>query len=256
MSIFKISLKNAITYRGSVYFNSIGSVFNIFISIALWQYVYQYNSYMTDYMTLYVIFSNIIGMFYNKGMSFEIGSKVTNGSFAIELIRPVNFLYLGYMRMLGRIIADVLMKGVPIIILFIPFIINRCNQIHFENLFIFVIVVLLGHFLFTFLFALIGFISFICLEIWPFERLMSDTIRFISGSFLPLTLFPKWFQKVSDFLPFKYLYSFPIELMLGNIGTDLIRRNLMTMCFWIIVLVLIIALLFRKAVNMFVVQGG
>lgn len=256
MSIFRISLKNAFAYRGSVIFNIVGSVFQIFISIALWRYVYSYDPQMIDYMILYVVLSNIIGLVYNKGMSSEIGSKVTDGSFALELVRPVNFLYLGYMRMLGRIVADIAMKGLPLMVIFIPLTIVRWNMIHYQYFLFFVLVVLIGHFLFSVLFALIGFISFICFEIWPFERLMSDTIRFISGSFIPLALFPEWLQRLSCVLPFRYLYSFPIELLLGTISYGEIIRNLYIMVAWLAVLFLILVLLFRKAVNIFVVQGG
>lgn len=256
MSVFKISLKNAFVYRGSVIFNIIGSICKIFIAIALWRYVYSYDTEKTNYMILYVILSNIISMFYSRNMCNEIGEKVANGTFAIELIRPVNFVFLSYMKMVGQIIADIAMKGFPAIVCFSPLIIKHFSLIHEESMVIFFVVILLDHILFSVLYALIGFMAFICMEVWPFERLMADTIRFLSGSFLPLTLFPKWLRTVANFLPFSYLYSFPIDLLLGQPSQSEITTNVMMLCGWIVALVIVFCLLFRRAVNAFVVQGG
>lgn len=256
MSIFSISFKNALTYRSSVLFNVIGSIFNVLVSIALWKYVYSYDTYMMNYMIVYVIAAKIIGMFYSSNLCGEIGSKVSDGSMALELIRPINFLYLGYMKMLGQICANLLMKALPVFLVFLPLIIQNIGMINLNNLMIVMVVVLLGHFLFTILFALIGFIAFVCFEIWPFQRMMNDTIRFLSGSFLPLALFPDWLKTLSAFFPFRFLYSLPIEILLGSIESTQIVSNILLMCIWIAGLGGLLAILYNKAVNKFVVQGG
>lgn len=165
MSIFKISLKNAFVYRGSVLFSIIGSICKIFIAIAFWRYIYSYDIEKTNYMVLYVILPNITSMFYNKNMCYEIGEKVANGMFAIELIRPVNFIYLGYMKMVGQIIADMVMKGIPVILCFLPLIIKHWALINYQSIIIFIFVILIAHFLFSILYALIGFMAFICIEV-------------------------------------------------------------------------------------------
>ena len=210
---------------------------------------------MMNYMILYVIISNIIGMFYSERMCEQIGRKVANGSFALELIRPVNFIYLGYMRMVGNIVANIIMRGIPVILLFSPLIIINADMVHWEFIGLFAVVVMLGHFLYTILYALIGFMAFICFEVWTFQRLLRDTIRFLSGSFIPIALFPDWLEKVSRYMPFRYLYSLPIQILLGE-TTDGVFASIGIMVLWIAVLLGVLALLYRRAVNAFVVQGG
>ena len=250
-----ISLKNAFTYRSSVLFSIIGSAFNILVLIALWKYIYSYDTEMMNYMILYVIISNTIGMFYSENMCEQIGGKVANGSFALELIRPVNFIYLGYMRMVGNIIANVSMRGIPVMLLFSPLIISNAGMVRWEMLGLFAVVVILGHFLFTILYALIGFMAFICFEVWTFQRLLRDTIRFLSGSFIPIALFPDWLETLSRYLPFRYLYSLPIEILLGE-TTNEVFTSIGVMILWILGLLCVMALLYRRAVDAFVVQGG
>jgi len=256
LEMIKVTLKKAFNYRSSVIFNIIGSVFSILISMALWKYVYSYDVDKMNYMIIYVIISNIIGMFYSKAMIGEIGGKVFDGSFALELIRPVNFVYISYMRMLGDILANVIMRGLTVIAIFLPVIISRADLIRYEMLGLFVFTVMLGHFLFTVLFALLGYMAFICIEIWPFRRLMEDTIRFLSGSFIPLALFPEWLKEISMFLPFRFLYSLPIEILIGEISVMEIGNNIVIMGIWLVGLFGLFVLLFKRAVNSFVVQGG
>lgn len=236
-------------------FSIIGSAFNILVLIALWKYIYSYDAEMMNYMILYVIISNIIGMFYSENMCEQIGGKVANGSFALELIRPVNFIYLGYMRMVGNIVANTIMRGIPVILLFSPLIISNADMVNWELLGLFAVVVILGHFLFTILYALIGFMAFVCFEVWTFQRLLRDTIRFLSGSFIPIALFPDWLEKFSRYLPFRYLYSLPIQILLGE-TTDGVFASIVIMMLWILGLMGVMALLYRRAVNAFVVQGG
>ncbi len=256
MSLIKISLKNSFAYRSSVLFNIIGSMFSIYISIALWKYVYSYDVSKMNYMVIYVILSNTIRLFYSDGIGGEIGRKVIDGTFALELIRPVNFVYLSYMRNVGRIIANVIMRGIPVILLFLPLIIRHGEIIQYHRIWLFIFAVLLGHFLYTILYALIGFMSFIFLEVWPFQRLLNDTIRFLSGSFIPLALFPDWLKRVATFFPFRFLYAFPIEILLGNLSANEIQTSILTLCIWITGLFALFILLYKRAVNLFVVQGG
>ena len=253
---FLISYKSQFVYRGNVISWVFGSVFQILLTMALWRYVYHYDAEMQKYMILYVIVSNVIRMFYSGDMSYEISEKIADGSMAIELIRPVNFIWLSYLKMFGRICAGFVMRGIPVIICFIPLIFKNRDQINWHAVPFFVCAVLMGHVLYALLYTLIGFIAFLCFEVWAFERLLDDTIRFLSGSFLPLALFPDWLKNISVFLPFRFLFSFPIEILLGNTGNEVILTNMLLMVLWIMGAGALLAMIYKKAVNIFVVQGG
>lgn len=253
---FLISYRSQFVYQGSVISQVVGSIFQILLTMALWGYVYHYDSEMQKYMILYVITSNVIRMFYSGDMSYEISSKIADGSLAIELIRPVNFIWLSYLKMLGRICAGFVMRGIPVIICFLPLIFENKDHIKWNAVPFFCCVVLMGHVLYALLYTLIGFIAFLCFEVWAFERLLDDTIRFLSGSFLPLALFPEWLRNISNFLPFRFLFSFPIEILLGNAGSEEILTNMLIMILWIMGAGALLTMVYKKAVNIFVVQGG
>jgi ABC-2 type transport system permease protein len=232
MSFFLTSFKNSFVYRSSVIFNIIGSVCWILISIALWTFVYQHNPDKISYMISYVILSNIIGMFYTNGMSSAIAGKVTSGAFAIDLIRPVNFISTQYFQLLGRTCSSLIMRGMPIIIIFMPLLSRNAGFNSPIYILCAVISVVLGHFLYIIIYSLIGFMAFTFLEIWPFNRLMDDTIRFLSGSFIPLALFPGWLGTLANLLPFRFMYSFPLQLLIGDVSTDSIISNFIILIIW------------------------
>lgn len=125
MEALRLSFKTEFVYRSSTIFNSIGSVFKILISISLWKYVYSYNIDMINYMTIYVIASNIIRMFYSEQISKEIGEKLYDGSFALELVRPNNYIYISYLKILGKLFAQLFTKGLIVIFVFFPIILLR-----------------------------------------------------------------------------------------------------------------------------------
>lgn len=253
MEFFWISFKNAFVYRSSVIFSILGSLFWVLVQIALWTFIYQNEQSMVEYMTAYVILANIIKIFYSREMATLIGGKVITGNFAYDLLRPVNLITMSYRILLGKLTSTVLMRAVPQALIFFPIITKSLN---FANFLPFLISVIIGHFLFAILYSLVGFFAFIVIEIWPFKRVLEDTIRFVSGSVIPLALFPTWLQIISNFLPFKYLFDFPLRLLLNDLSTAEVINGLSISVVWLVALGSLLLSSYRSAVNKCTVQGG
>ena len=256
MHFFTISFKNSLVYRSSVLFRIIGSIFFVFVQIALWTFIFKHDDEMTKYMISYVILSNIIGLFYSDQIRGEIGGKVSSGMFAIDLIRPVNIITMSYQRTLGSLASKIILSGIPVILVFMPLLINSFSTTMPINILYAFIAVVLGHYINMLLYSLIGFMSFIFLQAGWVSRIVGDTIRFFSGALIPLSFFPDWLRTIADLLPFKFLYSFPLELMLNNKGTEYVLSNFTIMIGWIVVLTTILLLSYKGAINRCTVQGG
>ncbi len=256
MSYFLISFKNSVVYRFSVVFSIIGSIIWMLISMALWTFVYQHNADQIHYMITYVILSQMIGMFYSGGMSDAITGKVHSGDFALDLIRPVDFLAMEYTRLLGTICSSILLRGIPVVLVFLPVLIRNAQFNGIGYVLCAVFAVLCSHVLYIVIYSLIGFMAFTFFEVWPFNRLMNDTIRLLSGSFIPLALFPKWLGTIADILPFRFMYSFPIELLIGDVGWGEIVQNFLLLGGWLIALAALLLLTYKRSINKCIVQGG
>ncbi len=256
MSLFWISFKKTFAYRSSVIFSVLGSIFNLLITMALWSYVYRFDDAKQKYMLTYVILSTLIDFCYHDGMCDSISKRITSGNFAIDLIRPVNFMLLHYWQLLGEICSIVLLRGVSVTIIFLPILIQNLKVKSGLYVLFAVIAILCGHFLYVLLYSMIGFLAFYYYEVWPFQRLMEDTIRFLSGSFIPLALFSGVLKKIVYALPFRFMFSFPIEILLGDQSLSQIGHNFSILAIWMVVFTIMLFCVMKRAVYKCVVQGG
>lgn len=253
MHFFRISLKNSIVYRWSALFSIIGSILFIAINLMLWRFLYRGDSDMISYMTKYTIVSTIISMFYTRGIASRIGSKVSSGAFVTDLIRPINLFTMSWQMELAGICSTFLMRGLPVILAYLPFLITNSG---YYNIFAVLMAVALGHVLCLLIYSLLGFSAFILIEIWPFGRLLDDTIRLFAGGFIPLAILPPFLGAIAYALPFRFLYSFPLELLFGKADMSKVVENFAIMFIWIMIFAVLNIVMYRQALKKAVVQGG
>lgn len=257
MAVFFITIKKQITYRGNIIFGMITTLFAIFIQIALWNYIYFGNKDMRNSMVGYVMLSTIISLCYSNSVSSNIAQKVREGTFSNDLLRPINYIKFNYYIVLGEVVSNLLIRGLPLLLFMIP--IAFVYNIKFNNvgmIALMIIAIILGHILFFLIYAIIGFLAFIFHEIWAFNSLMDDTIRLFSGAVIPISFFPETLSKIVNFLPLKYLYSFPIELGIFCIDTREILINFTILVTWIAVVSILLFICSRFAIKKCTVQGG
>ena len=78
----------------------------------------------------------------------------------------------------------------------------------------------------------------------------------LSGLVLPIPFFPNVLQKISNFLPYRYVSDFPFRLYVGNISLQEGIKGIIIQIIWIIILILIGKLITKKALKKVVIQGG
>jgi ABC-2 type transport system permease protein len=92
---------------------------------------------------------------------------------------------------------------------------------------------------------LIGFLSFWATEIAGIYYCLKTIIKFMSGTFFPISLLPLFFVKASYFLPFVYTIYIPVQLYLGKISFAEGLRGLAIEMLWLVVLYVIIKIVWR-----------
>jgi ABC-2 type transport system permease protein len=78
----------------------------------------------------------------------------------------------------------------------------------------------------------------------------------LSGVFAPLWYFPDWFRTMSAFLPFQATLNTPLSLYIGRIPPSSALRELGLQVVWVILLAVLSRLLWRRAADRVVSQGG
>ena len=253
MHFFRVSFKNSFVYRWPVVFSIAGSILYIAICLVLWGFLFKDDPGMVSYMTRYTIFSNIVTMCYARGIHHRIGGKVASGGFVTDLIRPVNLFTMSWEMELSDICANFITRGFPVALVYLPALLDDPG---YHNVPLAIIAVALGHILFLLVYSLLGFSAFILIEVWPFGRLLDDTIRLLAGGFIPIALLPPFLGAIARALPFRFLYSFPLELLLGSADAGRIAENFLLSVFWIAAFAAANLLMYRAALRKAVVQGG
>jgi ABC-2 type transport system permease protein len=78
----------------------------------------------------------------------------------------------------------------------------------------------------------------------------------LSGRLVPMSLMPSWVQSISDYTPFKWTFGFPIEALVGRLGTGTLLLGLSMQLLWIAVGSGLLALAWRAAVRRYSAVGN
>jgi ABC-2 type transport system permease protein len=91
----------------------------------------------------------------------------------------------------------------------------------------------MGHVFSVLLYSLIGFSAFILVDVRPFRHLLDDTIKFIGGAFIPIAILPAPIREIASVLPFRFLYSFQLEMLLAPADKARVAEGFVISLLWI-----------------------
>jgi len=79
---------------------------------------------------------------------------------------------------------------------------------------------------------------------------------FLSGRVAPLSVLPEWAQRIADVLPFRWMFSFPLELALGRLTPAEAALGFLYQVLWIAAMALVFRFVWRAAVRRYAAVGG
>lgn len=79
---------------------------------------------------------------------------------------------------------------------------------------------------------------------------------FLSGFFAPLSVMPRPIQLLADYLPFRWLIAFPIELTLGRLSPQEALNGFAMQAIWLFVAVTILSFVWRAGVKQYSAVGS
>jgi ABC-2 type transport system permease protein len=66
---------------------------------------------------------------------------------------------------------------------------------------------------------------------------------------------PEWVQAISNWLPFKWTFQFPIEVVIGRLTTEEIWRGIGAQLIWIAITGVGYSVVWRRAIKQFTAVG-
>ena len=78
----------------------------------------------------------------------------------------------------------------------------------------------------------------------------------LSGRLVPLQLMPAWAQGIANWLPFKWTFYFPIEVLVGHLSVASLLSGLAVQVLWIAVGAVLVSIVWRAAVRHYSAVGN
>ena len=186
---------------------------------------------------------------------WEIIRSVRTGQVATDLSRPVDFFWYHAAQDFGRALAQLILRGVPLVALYalayriaVP-----PTPLHWLALPLSLALGLLISFAWRFL---VNLTAFWTVDAMGIGRVASNLVLFLSGFIMPLAFFPDWAQAGLRFLPFASMVNAPVEVYLGVVQGPALVLTLLLQALWAVVLVLLSRVVLAAGVRRLVVQGG
>ncbi len=263
LALFRIKTLESFQYRVAAFAGASTSIVWGLIEITVLTVFFTHSQGFHATLTLsqavtYVWLAQFMHLMQPYSLDNEILKKIQNGDVAMELCRPLDLYGHWFARMMASRVSPLCFRGLPILLfaLILPLPLRIQGPFSFVSL----------------LFSLLSFVSalFLCTTFGTFVCIVRMNISYgdgptnmlmvlggvLSGSYLPLQLWPDSWQTFLTFQPFAGYLDLPLQLYLGTRAYEKTPQVLLIQWFWIAVFFLAGKLLLRKRLQSIIVQGG
>lgn len=257
--VIRIRFLTMLAYRVNYYSGIIIYSLNIGVNYFLWMAVYggeaSLNGMTAVQMATYIAISWMARAFYFNNLDRQIAQEITEGTVAIQLIRPYKYLLIKGFEGFGEGLFRMLMLSVPgmiIVSLFFPIQLPGIGWIWLQ----FAFSLLLGFIINTQVNLLFGIFTFFLLNNQGILRAKRALVDLLSGVVIPISFYPEWAQTILSFLPFQAIGYLPSIILVQGLTGEAYLNAIAVQITWSILLCIPIALTWMKAKKTMIVQGG
>ena len=118
----------------------------------------------------------------------------------------------------------------------------------------FIITFLLGQILALLIYSIIGLMAFFILNVMPIHWIVDKTVMVLGGSYLPISMFPKFMKTFAYFSPFGAI-NFTSSTVYSFWNNEYLIRILLQIA-WIIIFGLLLLYTNKKAKEKALINGG
>lgn len=211
-----------LTYRGQLLIYTLASLLSVVAIVAVWlnsDFVSVGGYTRSELISYYLVGLFFQRLVYSSLINYYVQEIVSDGSIVgLFLTKPVSFLWAVFGLEVGWFVVAALI-GFLVVVCF-SVLIGTGVVFHLTAVsFVIALVALLFALMLVFLSSfLMGLISLWTVQISSFVSLYWIALMFFGGIMLPLTFFPAFLREAVYLNPFRFMFSFPLEIILGKIN--------------------------------------
>ncbi|WP_217593271.1 ABC-2 family transporter protein [Cohnella sp. GbtcB17] len=255
----RIRFLTMLAYRVNYYSGIIVYAINIGAYYFLWKAIYgdaeTLAGFTVEQMTTYVAVSWMARAFYFNNLDREISNEIRDGSVAVQMTRPINYLMVKMMQGFGEGVFRLLLFMVPGMIL-ATLLFHVTLPSDPMRWIVFFIMIWFSFLINTQLNILTGLFAFFVENNEGLMRMKRVLVDLLSGVVVPIAFFPAWGRAAMDWLPFQAITYLPSSVFTGRTSDAETWHALLIQIGWFAVLIIPIVLMWRSARRRLFVQGG
>jgi len=263
LAVIKMNLKIIVQYKWSLLISIFADPFVILINISLFTSIYRYNKtnsilgYSLNQMIWY--FTGVLFIWYITCnlTDWNMAAKILSGDLVMDLLKPLSVLKLEFANAVALRICGILFEFIPGMIVYSLILYPDFMTVF--SMLRFLAVVVMSFILFFLINFLVGLSAFVIKSNFSLQSLKSIIFSLTAGAYIPLEFFPKWLNTINNFLPFQYLFYWPIQFFINRGDTGkayTFFRILGIQALWIIFLFILCRVLWKQAIKKFCAVGG
>ncbi|MBL4646883.1 MAG: ABC-2 family transporter protein [Rhizobiales bacterium] len=254
------AFQTRLAYRGQVWAQILGELVTVFAKIAIWVSIYSGIASVdgitrADMLTYAILGGTLLGAWEWPQLVNTISTQIKTGDVAVFLLKPLHYPVMLLHSEIGNLGFKFSMVVVPVVIITssVYGLLPPASVFHGA---MFVAYWLLSFSLLFCLSAIAGLLAFWLMTAFSLEWLLRSLISILSGAFIPLWFFPENIAAIIKFLPFAWIGFHPTAVYLGKMDVGQTLLYFLIGLGWMLFLVSIVTLLWRRAAQRIVVQGG
>lgn len=259
LELIRIRFLTMLAYRVNYYSGIIIYTINIGAYYFTWRAIYgsaeSLAGFTADQMTTYIAVSWMARAFYFNNLDREIANEIRDGSVAVQMTRPYNYLLVKMMQGLGEGLFRLtlfMVPGMMLACLIFPV------QMPADPLrwVLFVVMIWFSFLINSQINILAGLCTFFLENNEGLIRMKRVAIDLLSGVFVPISFFPLWAEKLLNWTPFPAITYLPSSVFTGRVPDAEAWQALLVQAVWFAVLIVPILVMWRASRRRLFVQGG
>ena len=242
--IAKTYTKTQLVWRADVIFNMVFTVSKILFAYLLWGIIFQGKEMGGAFtfhgmLSYYIVSSFLSQLDMSGGISSEIHHRIRNGTFSKYMVIPIG-IELYFMAMeLGVVLFYLSFDFIAAVVWIFVFRIQFVFASEWSVIACAVIMIMLGMVFMVQLNYFLGLLTLKYQGIGTFLMIKNNLVSLVTGSIVPLALFPETVVRIMRVLPFYYVTYLPSMLLTGMCRDEALEGIAVIGC-WCVAIQLVI----------------
>ena len=253
------TFRQRMIYKTDMAMRVVSHFLGLFVQVSVWQVLFATrsasNGVTVQDMVTYVILGMLVSSLTSSYIDYKIAERVQDGSIANDFIRPVNFKYYMICEDFGEAGLMSFVTTLPACVFGALYWGLRLPENPMT--FAFFLATLVGGILVvTHLNYTLGLLSFWFKDSYHVDWLFGAMRAIFSGALVPLWFYPPALRAVSEAFPWQLASFAPLAVFLEKTSSSGAIKVLILQAVWLVALLGIERVLWRKAQEKIEVYGG